>query len=401
VVWVSQGKDPSPDAPSSGLPALAGDQGLLETESYLRNVFHHSPLGICAVAKNGRLMTANPAFERMLGPAPADRAIRTLTDVTHPEDAAAVEGLRARLAAGETDLLAMEKRFQRPDGTAFWGRLTASAVRDQTGTLHHFVAMVEDIDHRRRVDAALEDINEELESLNRAKSVLMSAVSHEFRTALTGIQGFSELLRDEDLEQAEVKELAGDISGESQRLGRLIDDLLDLDQMESGSMPLRHEPVQVNRVLAAVSGRVGRRPSGHRVETRLAAGLPPIDADPDRLTQVFTNLLSNAVKYSPDTSLIVVTSEPVQDGVRVAIRDTGAGIPPDSLERIFDRYTRLEREAGTRVTGTGLGLPIVRQIVSMHGGRVWAQNAPGGGAVFTVELPLRARPKEPDADRVL
>jgi PAS domain S-box-containing protein len=363
----------------------------------LGNVFDHSPLGICTLGMDGRILTANRALKRMVG---AELGA-IFVDVAHPDDVGVIQAMYRELADGDVESLATERRYRRADGAIFWGRLTASVVRDDAGAPRHYVAMLEDIDDRRRVDAAMQVINERLESLNRAKSALVSTVSHEFRTALTVMEGFSELLRDEELQPAEARELAADINAEAQRLGRLIDDLLDLDRLEAGRVPQHVQPVDVNAVLATLAGRVRRSTSGHRIEVELVEGIAAIEADPDRLTQVFTNLLSNAVKYSPAGSVIRVTSEPIEDGVRVAICDNGRGIPPDSLERIFDRYTRLERESGT-VTGTGLGLPIVRQIVRMHGGRVWAQNAEAGGAVFTVELPLRRRLEEDtDADRVL
>src|SRR5205807_8205198 len=187
-----------------------------------------------------------------------------------------------------------------------------------------------------------------------------------------------------------VRELAVDINSEARRLGRLIDDLLDLHRMESGGVHLRRQAVDLNLLLTSAAERLSRQASGRQVELRLAEGLPTIEADRDRLTQVFGNLLSNADKYSPPGSAIDITSEAIAAGVRVTVRDRGPGIPPQSLESIFDRYTRLEREARAGVTGTGLGLPIVRQIVNMHGGQAWARNAADGGAVLTVELPLSA-----------
>src|SRR5207237_1294196 len=234
-----------------------------------------------------------------------------------------------------------------------WGRLTASPVTDAAGAPQFCVVVLEDVDERRRVDAAMDKIHARLDSLNHAKSALVSGVSHEFRTALTGIQGFSELLRDSDMEPGQVKELAADINSEARRLGRLIDGLLDLDRMESGGVPLRRQLVDLNELLTSAAERLSRQASGRQVELRLAEDLPTLEADRDRLTQVFGNLLSNADKYSPSESPIEITSETTAGGVRVMVRDHGSGIPPKSLESIFDRYTRLEREARAGVTGTG------------------------------------------------
>ncbi len=370
-------------------------------DAVLLSVFEHSPLGICTVDPDGRISSANPTLRRMLGIEPDGSRTHMFAGVVHLDDVAAVQAMFERLGAGGALPVAIEKRLRRANGTVFWSRLTASVVTDGSGAPRFHVAMVEDIDERRQVDAAMERINARLESLSQAKGRLVSEVSHEFRTALTSIQGFSELLRDQDLDPPEVKELAQDINGEALRLGRLIEDLLDLDRMETGGTPPRRQPVDVNAVLTALADRVRRTAPNRGFVLRLAEGLPAIQAAPDRITQVFTNLLSNAVKYSPPGSSIEVTSEGIDGGVRVTVRDGGSGIPAEWLERIFDRYARLERHFRSGVEGTGLGLPIVRQIVHMHGGRVWARNAAGGGALITVELPISGGAETADAHRVL
>ena len=233
---------------------------------------------------------------------------------------------------------------------------------------------------------------EELERLNRAKSDFVSIVSHEFRTPLTGIQGFSEMMRDEPLTVDEMKEYAGDINKDAQRLNRMINEMLDLDKMESGRMRLHREPVELNQLIEEVADRVRPNSPLHPIALKLDPELGPVSADRDRITQVFTNLLSNAVKYSPTGGEIVVTSR-LEGGVaRVLVRDRGMGIPGDALESIFERYGRIESRATRYIQGTGLGLPIVRQIMTMHGGQVWAESTVGEGSLFHVTLPLAEVP---------
>jgi PAS domain S-box-containing protein len=254
----------------------------------------------------------------------------------------------------------------------------------------------------RERDAAMENVSARLWAVNRAKSGLVSGVSHEFRTALTGIQGFSEvLLEEEDLEPDEVRELVGDIHSEALRLAGLIDDLLDLDRMESGQTPLRRASVDLNRLLMSVADRVQRGSSGQRVELRLEGGLPEIDADGDRLARVFTDLFSNAFARSREGSLTEVGSARSGAGVRITVRDRGPGTPSGAVQCLFDQYIRLAGESRAGESGSGLRLPIVRQIVQMHGGRVWAEDASDGGAVVTVELPTVEGAEVRDADRLL
>jgi signal transduction histidine kinase len=231
---------------------------------------------------------------------------------------------------------------------------------------------------------------EQLERLNRAKSEFVSIVSHEFRTPLTGIQGFSEMMRDEQLTLEEMREYAGDINKDSQRLNRMIDEMLDLDRMESGRMTIHPERMDLNAVLDEVVNRVRPNAPNHTLSLDLQSDLPSIHADRDRLTQVASNLLNNAVKYSPTGGRITVKSRADGEGVRIEVRDEGLGIPPEALETIFERYSRVDSQATKDIPGTGLGLPIVRQIVQLHGGKVWAESELGRGSVFHVTLPLAA-----------
>jgi signal transduction histidine kinase len=230
----------------------------------------------------------------------------------------------------------------------------------------------------------------ELERLNRAKTDFVSVVSHEFRTPLTGIQGFSELMRDEDLTVAEMKEYAGDINKDAQRLNRMITEMLDLDRMESGRMTLNRERADVNAIVAEAAGRLASSAARHPIDLNLDPDLPLIEIDRDKIAQVLLNLLSNAVKYSPNGGPIAVTTRVEGDMVHVFVRDSGMGIAIESLEKVFERFSRLESDATRYIQGTGLGLPISRQIVEMHGGRAWVESTLDEGSVFQFTLPLAA-----------
>jgi signal transduction histidine kinase len=230
----------------------------------------------------------------------------------------------------------------------------------------------------------------ELERLNRAKSDFVSIVSHEFRTPLTGIQGFSEMMKSEELTLEEMREYAGDINKDAHRLNRMINEMLDLDKMESGRMELHHEAVDLNAIVAEAAERASPSASTHPLTLRLDPALGELTGDRDKLTQVVANILNNAVKYSPKGGEIVLSTRVEGQSAHLIVRDHGMGIPRESLEAIFERYGRIENRATRHIQGTGLGLPIVRQIVQLHGGTVWAESTVGEGSVFHVTLPRGA-----------
>ena len=258
-------------------------------------------------------------------------------------------------------------------------RLIESVGRELRGA----IAAAEAFEHQRHAV-------EELERLNRAKSDFVSIVSHEFRTPLTGIQGFSEMMQNEDLTLDEMKEYAGDINKDAHRLNRMITEMLDLDKMESGRMEIHREAVDLNSIVNEAADRIRPNAPRHPVALRLDPLVGEISGDRDKLTQVMANLLSNAVKYSPEGGEIVVSTRLEGSSVHIVVRDHGMGIPPAALETIFERYGRVESMATRHIQGTGLGLPIVREIVQLHGGAVWVESGVGEGSVFHVTLPRAA-----------
>ncbi len=254
-----------------------------------------------------------------------------------------------------------------------------------------------ELEERRRVEAEIASAleaqsaaNVELERLNQGKSDFVSVVSHEFRTPLTSIRGFSELIRDRDFDRSDVREFADEINQNACRLSRMIDEMLDLDRMQSGRATVRRQQLDLNALIAEVAGSLRPTAPEHVIRLHLDPALPPLVGDRDRLTQIVTNLLANAIKYSPEGGAITVVSRQEGDAVHLAVQDDGIGIAPEALEAIFERYARAEAETGTPIQGTGLGLPIVREIVGLHGGQVWADSSVGRGSVFHVLLPLAA-----------
>ncbi len=245
--------------------------------------------------------------------------------------------------------------------------------------------LIERLQARHERDRALVELKaaqDELEYANKRKSDLISLVSHEFRTGLTGIQGFSELMRDETLSMMEMKEFATDIHADARRLVRIITEMLDLERMDVRLMQLNLSWLDLNAIIINVTNRISSLITSHAIHSQLTSVLPVLLGDYDKLTLVVTNLLQNAVKYSPNGGEIIVSSYIEGHMVHVSVRDYGVGIFPADLERIFERYAHVEMNSLRPSEETGLSLPIVREIVQLHGGQVWAESVVGKGSIF-------------------
>jgi two-component system phosphate regulon sensor histidine kinase PhoR len=229
-----------------------------------------------------------------------------------------------------------------------------------------------------------------LRQLERVRTEFVANVSHELRTPLTAIQGYLETLLSGALEEREnARRFLEIVLRHSERLGRLLNDLTDLSNIELGKVTLRREPVRVDEVVASVLAIIGPRAAGSRVTVSadIPAGLPIVSADRDRLAQILINLVDNAVKYTPSGGSVTVTAREREGAIVVAIADTGIGIPPADLPRITERFYRVDKARSRELGGTGLGLAIVKHLVVAHGGDLHIESEQERGTTVRFTLP--------------
>jgi signal transduction histidine kinase len=231
---------------------------------------------------------------------------------------------------------------------------------------------------------------------DRVRRQLLADVSHELMTPLSAIRGYVETLgmANVPLDVPTRQRYLAIVEQETHKLEAIIGDLLDLARLEGGGDTLRVELVSVDDLFRRVADRHQPeiRDRGVTLDFSIAPGTPAIRGDPARLEQALQNLAANAIRHTPSGGRASLTAAAADDGVRVVVRDTGTGIPPEHLPRVFDRFYKVDAaRAGTAVpSGSGLGLSIVRAIVERHGGTVTAANGPEGGAVFDVWLPAQS-----------
>ncbi len=243
---------------------------------------------------------------------------------------------------------------------------------------------------RARLDRELHDTRAALERTTGFEEYVVSALSHEMRTPLASIKGYATaLLMDEVAWEAETqREYLNIIVEESDKLTEILADLLESSIIDAGLLQIERQPTRLARIAQEAADDVSRRTDKHQFLLSFPPTLPILDVDPSRIRRLLFNLLDNAVKYSPDGGLIVVRAELVEGECLVSVADQGVGIAPQHLNRLFERFFRVETAAGEHVVGSGLGLPIARSIVEAHGGRIWAESKVGQGSCFYFTLPL-------------
>lgn len=268
-------------------------------------------------------------------------------------------------------------------------------LRIATQELRHHQNHLEELVRQRTHDLAaagdeLRRANAELQRLNEAKTHFLSNVSHELRTPLTSIRSFSELLLNYPNESLETRtEFLEIIKNESDRLTRLVNDVLDLAKIEAGRMQWRFQPVQLEEVIRVACDAMRGWAEAKGLELWIAAepGLPSVRGDFDRLVQVVTNLLSNAFKFT-EHGYVQAGARQHQNELLLFVADTGHGIPAAELESIFEQFHQGGDALISKPQGTGLGLSICREIIQFHHGRIWAESEEGRGSTFYCSLPL-------------
>jgi PAS domain S-box-containing protein len=380
---------------------------LIKTRQYaatLNEIILFAPLGVARIGVDMTVIQANPRFAELINASEDQVVGGSLSSSLPPEEMArAVDQFRA-LSDGSSSSIDSETKILRRDGKSIWLQWSATAVHKPAGGVDYFIAMFNDTTARHEAEvAAVANLNV-LERLNRLKSEFLTMVSHSFRTALVGIQGFSELMRDsEDLDLETVKESANDIYNDAHRLDELLDRMLDLDALEATKVEVHRVSIDLRAAIDVAVALAIASDGHHSITTALENDLPWIAADGARLAQLLAILLDNAVRYSPSGRDIVVSGHAEPGQVVVDVKDHGVGIPADFDEQLFARYQWSADNPTTKVMGTGLGLPMARQIVEMHGGRIWFESKAGAGSEFHFSVPFesnRPAPRAPRAERV-
>lgn len=339
-------------------------------------------------ARTNELSWSDAIF-RQHGLEPADHApdFTAYLDMIHPDDRATFQTALAA-TIDETVPFELDFRVVWPDGTVHWTHGAGKAFLDENGLVARMLGTGQDITARRRLEAEAERLRSDERRADEFREAFIDVISHELRTPVTTILGMTEILarpgRTDDL--ATRTGLLEDIRAESERLHRLVEDLVILSRVERGGLVIDPEPLEPRRLLERiVAAEVAELP-GISIETALEPDLPIVAGETSHVEQIVRNLLGNAAKYAPAGSHVVVSARRADDMMEIRVSDNGPGVPAASLEHIFGLFYR-DPDSARKIAGSGIGLFVCASLVKAMGGRIWAIARPEGGTEFGFTLP--------------
>jgi len=355
-------------------------QRLLEEKRRLNAIIENSADGVLIMDAQCRIQTINHALAEITGWTPEQArgqpcqrviALRNQQGINICETGCPLRALST------SDKLQVEGDIIRHDGRRTTVSITYSLLYDDEGTLVNIIGNVHDVTRFREAE--------------EMKAMFISVISHELKTPVALIKGYASTLRREDAQwdHETVLESLAIIEEESDRLDRLINNLLEASRIQAGTLKLELSDVYIPKLAAKAVKRFRGQTTKHDLQLDFPADFPPLLADEERLQEVFYNLISNAIKYSPQGGTIRVGGRVHDDYVELFVSDEGLGIPADKQQRLFEPFYRVDSGLGRRTQGVGLGLFLCRAIIEGHGGRIWVESTPGQGSTFRFTLPLR------------
>jgi PAS domain S-box-containing protein len=359
------------------------EKALRNRQARLKAIHDNVAAGIALTDTNGRYVEVNDKWAEMFGCSPRDIIGRNFLDLTFPDDRDENSREIRKLLQGEKNHYRLQKRFTRKDGTVFWVDNSVTRIMSEQGRVEALVGIIIDITEHKLIEERLQETNRELDAFVRT-------ASHDLRSPLTIITGFTDLLRREYRHRLDDRgaTFLNHIGQSAHKMHQLLEDLLAFAQV--GYVEKPQQAVDTDQVIREVALAQSQKAEGVAIERGL---LPSVCVPRSFLIQVFDNLIGNAVRYAGCArGPIEVGGEVQDDRVCFYVRDHGPGIAPEERERVFDPFFR--GTAGENIAGTGIGLATVQKIARLYGGKAWLEETPGGGCTFWVEM--RDSPPERD-----
>jgi len=362
-------------------------------EASYRAFFDHAVEGIFRTTPEGHYLAVNQALADIYGYTTPETLISGLTDIGLQlyADSRRRNEFRTQMQANDIVTNFVSEIYHR-SGRRIWISENARAVRDWSGTLLCYEGTVEDVTEKFEQERALRGALRQAEIANKMKAAFLAAMSHELKTPLNAVLGFSEIIRDEVLGpvgHAGYRDYAGDIHKSGTRLLAVINDVLDVSRLEGGLLTIE---ARRENMLDVAEGAIklarGLTQDRRGIEIDVPAEMPSLYVDPRRLSQALGNLLANALKFTPESGQVRFAARPQPDGgVHLMVEDTGIGMAEETIAVALEPFRQLDGSLARRFEGAGLGLSISKALAELHGGHLTVRSAVGEGTVVTIALP--------------
>jgi len=373
--------------------AESGRKRVTAGEASYRAFFDHAVEGIFRTTPNGHYLAVNQALADIYGYPTPEALIIGLTDISAQlyVDSARREEFRSQMQAHDVVTNFVSEIYHR-SGRRIWISENARAVRDWSGALLCYEGTVEDVTEKFEQEQALRVALRQAEIANRMKAAFLAAMSHELKTPLNAVLGFSEIIRDELLGPVgnrAYREYAGDIHNSGTRLLSVISDVLDVSRLEGGLLTIEAQPSDVlDLVEADILVARGVTRDLRAIDIDVPRGLPALHVDPRRLAQALGNLLANALKFTPESGRVRFAAHRQADGsLHLRVEDSGIGMAPETIAQALEPFRQIDGSLARRFEGAGLGLSIAKALAELHGGVLSVKSAVGVGTSVTIALP--------------
>ncbi|WP_292468325.1 PAS domain S-box protein [Methanolobus sp.] len=363
------------------------EEDIIRSETKYRSLFEQSNDAIMIHDLNGRILEANKRACEMFGYSETELKKISMTDLTLAEDR---DTIKERMKKIETEgYCRRDNKMISSDGSIIYVDISASFLKAQKGMIQ---TVGRDMTDRVRTEAAMLSAKIKAETANRTKSEFLANMSHELRTPLNSIIGFSDVMIDGMTGEISSKQehYLQNISESGHHLLSLINDILDISKIEAGKMELNFDMIDIPSAISEITAMMHPLTSDKNltVDVDLPDNLPEVMADRSKIKQILYNLIGNAIKFTDNNGRITIIAKIRDTNLQISVIDTGIGISPNDQKKLFKPFSQIDSSTSRKYEGTGLGLALVKELVELHGGRVWVESELGKGSNFTFELPI-------------